>query len=71
MGSGVGMTIGVDVAAEVGVVLGVTVQPGGRVGKLGKMEQPAIETTSQSPKRNLRCFNPFLYWQNPKASSGG
>jgi hypothetical protein len=70
MGSGVGLTVGVDVAAGVGEMLGVTVQPGGRVGKLGKMEQPATEITSQNPKRNRRCFILVLYWQNTKASSG-
>jgi hypothetical protein len=70
MGSGVGVTVGVKVAAGVEVMLGVTVQPGGMVGRLGRMEQPVIAITSQIPRIRRGNFIPFLYWQNTGESSG-
>jgi hypothetical protein len=62
MGSGVGVTVGVNVASGVGDMLGVIVQPGGMVGRFGRMEQAVIATAIQSPKRRRMCFIPFLYW---------
>lgn len=46
--------VGVEVASGVGVVLGVRVQPGGRVGKFGKMEHAVIAVASQSPRKKRR-----------------
>jgi hypothetical protein len=43
-------------------MLGVTVQPGGMVGRFGRMEQAVIATTSQSPEMRRMYFIPFLYW---------
>jgi hypothetical protein len=70
MGCGVGVAVGVAVEAGVGVRLGVAVPTGDKLGRFGKMEQPAIEKASQSPKRMRRNFMPFLYWQKTGASSG-
>ena len=67
--AGTPLTVGVEVAAGVGVVPGVRVQPGGMVGRFGRTEQPARETTSQSPRRRRIDFIPFLYWQKTDASS--
>ena len=69
--------VGVNVASGVGVMLGVSVQPGGRVGKFGRMEQAVIATASKSPVKR-RCpervegrvyFIPFLYWEKMEKSS--
>ena len=68
--SGVGVMVGVNVAAGVGDRLGVTVQPGGKVGMFGRMEQPAMERTSQRlRRRRWYFFILFLYFQKTAASS--
>jgi hypothetical protein len=61
--------VGVEVAARVGVMLGVSVQPGGMVGKFWKMEQADIVTASKSPRKRRMYFIPFLYWQKRETSS--
>jgi hypothetical protein len=48
------------VAAGVGLILGVKVQPGGIVGKFGKAEQAVIATASTSPERKRVNFILFL-----------
>jgi len=53
----------------VGEMLGVTVQPGGMLGRFGRMEQALIAMIIQSPRRRRVYFIPFLYWQNTGASS--
>jgi hypothetical protein len=54
--------VGVRVAAGVGVVLGVTVQPGGMAGRFGRTEQAVMAAASQSPVKRRVYFIPFLYW---------
>jgi hypothetical protein len=54
--------VGVNVASGVGELLGVTVQPGGMLGRLGRMEQAVIAVASQSPRRVRVYLIPFLYW---------
>jgi len=58
-------------------MLGVSVQPGGRVGKFGRMEHAVIATASKSPRKRRCpepvegrvCLIPFLYWQKREKSS--
>jgi hypothetical protein len=52
----------VRVAGGVGVILGVTVQPGGMAGRLGNKEQAVIAVASQSPRRRRVYFILILYW---------
>ena len=54
--------VGVRVAGEVGEMLGVTVQPGGMVGRLGKREQAVIAVASQNPRMKRMSFILILYW---------
>jgi hypothetical protein len=54
--------VGVNVASGVGDMLGVIVQPGGIVGRFGRMEQPVIAVISQSPRKRRVYFILFLYW---------
>ena len=46
--------VGVEVASGVEVTFGVRVQPGGMVGKPGRMEQAVIAVASQSPRKMRR-----------------
>jgi hypothetical protein len=62
MGSGVGVTVGVKVASGVGELLGVSVQPGGMLGRFGRKEHAVIAVAIQSPKRMRMYFILFLYW---------
>ena len=73
MGSGVGVMVGVEVASGVEVTFGVSVQPGGMVGKPGRMEQAVLAVASQSLRKTRRLerrrfvegrinFILFLYW---------
>jgi len=60
-------------------MLGVIVQPGGMVGRPGRMEQAVIAAAIQSPRmrrypervEGRMCFIPFLYWQKTGESSRG
>jgi hypothetical protein len=54
--------VGVNVATGVGDMLGVIVQPGGMLGRFGRMEQAVIAVTSQSPEMKRIDFIPILYW---------
>ena len=58
----VGVMVGVNVGSGEMVMLGVTVQPGGMVGRFGRTEQAAMDRASQNPSRRRRIFIPFLYW---------
>ncbi len=70
---GVGVMVGVNVAAGEGVRLGVTVQPGGMAGIFSRVEHASRDVASQNPikRRSVeRCDRfeecliiiPFLYW---------
>lgn len=61
--------VGVDVGAGVNVWLGVSVQPGGRVGKFGKREHAVNAVASQNPRKMRVVFILFLYWQKRSVST--
>jgi len=68
---GVAVMVGVSVAGGVGEILGVTVQPGGMVGRPGRMEQAVMAAASKSPRMRRGNFIPFLYRERQVSSTLG